>query len=97
MNEQSFNKALKALRNKRKLNQGQVAKCLNLSRPSYCHYESGLRRPTIDTVFRMSALFDVDPMYLFLTLIPENLEKEFPGYFKKTKEQYCKCPDASRK
>jgi transcriptional regulator with XRE-family HTH domain len=46
------------------LSQGQVARMLNLHRPSVSGMEAGTRRVTAEEVSRLAALFDVGVSYL---------------------------------
>lgn len=88
MNFKKFHRTIRDQRIRCNLSQEQVADKLNISRTTYCHYESGLRRPTIDSIFRLAAIFDINPMFLFIALFPEELENEFPEYSSKLDTRY---------
>jgi transcriptional regulator with XRE-family HTH domain len=55
---------LKQIRKARKFNQQKVAMDLNISRASLCHYERGVREPSLEILVRMSEYFGVSIYYL---------------------------------
>ncbi|MGB9848925.1 MAG: helix-turn-helix transcriptional regulator [Moorellaceae bacterium] len=57
-----------ALRNKRKearLTQGEVAKALHISRPTYCKIENGTTDPSLALALRIAAFFNCSVEDLF--------------------------------
>ena len=60
----AFATRLKALREEKNLNQGQLAKALGMSRGSISFYENGERTPDIETLDKVSKFFDVSYNYL---------------------------------
>ena len=54
-----ISKKLKLLREKNNLTQQQVADKLKINRSTYSYYELGKIRPNIDTIIKLSKIFDV--------------------------------------
>lgn len=54
-----FNEKLKISRKSRGMTQRSVAEFLSISERAYQHYENGSREPNIDTLVRLSILFEV--------------------------------------
>jgi methanogenic corrinoid protein MtbC1 len=50
---------IKTLRKEKNINQSQLAKLLKISQTSVAHYEKGDRQPTIETLIRLSSIFEV--------------------------------------
>ena len=59
-----FATRLKALREEKKLNQGQLANAIGISRGSISFYENGDRTPDIEILCKIANYFDVDCDYL---------------------------------
>lgn len=64
-----FGKRLKALREKRKINdskwtQKYVADLIGVARPTYTAYENGTKEPPLDTLNRIADIFEVKLDYL---------------------------------
>lgn len=59
-----FGLRLKELRLKQGLSQVQLAKRLNLTNATISAYESNIRQPTLDTLCKLSSLFNVTTDYL---------------------------------
>lgn len=55
---------IKMLRRKRKLTQSQLANELNVSAQAVSKWEKGLSYPDIETIIKISELFDVTTDYL---------------------------------
>lgn len=60
----SLGQKLKELREKSGKTQEEMAKLLNLGRVSYTQYENDKRIPTLDTLKRLSEIFNVTSDYL---------------------------------
>lgn len=60
----TFAKRIKALRDERKVLQADLARALEISRPTLSAYENGSTLPTIDVVYRAAEFFDVTCDYL---------------------------------
>ena len=50
---------LKRLRTQNKMTQQNVADYLNVTQPSYSHFEAGIREPDISTLIKLAELFKV--------------------------------------
>lgn len=59
-----FSERLKQLRKENNLSQDKIAELLNVSRQSYGRYEAGISEPGIDTLIRISDIFDVSLDFL---------------------------------
>lgn len=61
-----------ALRKKRGWTQGQLAEKLNVRQPTVQRWETGMREPSFEELFRVADLFGVEPGHLLSpnTLIP---------------------------
>lgn len=59
-----FHKILKELRLEKELTQNDMAKSLNISRVAYTNYELGNREPDLDTIIKISYMFEVSLDYL---------------------------------
>lgn len=57
--ENKLPQVLKELREKNSLNQTDIAKKINVSQRAYSFYETGQREPKIDTLLRLSELYNV--------------------------------------
>lgn len=55
---------LKELRKSKKLKQKDIAEKLGISQPAYGNYERGVRQPDIQTLKKLSKIFDVPINYL---------------------------------
>lgn len=55
----SFSEQLKQARKSVKLTQEQVAKALGIDKSTYCGYETGKRRPDVERIRELAALFGV--------------------------------------
>lgn len=97
MSRKSFSETLKKIRIRSGLKQATVAKKLFISRSTYNKYEAGERIPPVEVLVRICILFNLHPMDLFLTLIPEETKQNNPEYFKKiTENQGCLTTDEIR-
>ena len=63
---------LKELRRQKQFTQGDAAALLNLTREAYCQYETGRRRPGLDTLIELCRSLPASSDYL-LDLSPVNL------------------------
>ena len=59
-----FAERLKELRKEKRLTQQKVADSLNISQPNYRRWESGERRPSVETLLMLADYFDVSIDYL---------------------------------
>ena len=57
-------RGLGEIRRKKKLNQLEVARALNISREALSHYETGKREPSLRMLVEMSKYFNVSIHYL---------------------------------
>ena len=55
---------LRILRESKKLTQKDMAEILQVSKPTYCHYETGRYEPDLKTIFRLADYFGVSIDYL---------------------------------
>jgi len=69
-----FNKRLVRLREKNKMKREDLAKLLGVSYSTVAKYEQGVREPDIETIKKISEIFDVTESFL---LGSTNKEKEF--------------------
>lgn len=63
---------LKELRKQKQFTQGDAASTLHLTREAYCQYETGRRRPGLDTLIELCRTLPASSDYL-LDLSPVNL------------------------
>lgn len=70
-------KRLKEARKLAGLSQGQVAKILNLHRPSVSEMEAGNRRVSADEIARLAEIYDVSVAWL-LGEAPETIDAQDP-------------------
>ncbi|MGN0152512.1 MAG: helix-turn-helix domain-containing protein [Wujia sp.] len=89
MKQQSFSSILKEYRIASGLNQSEIAEHLYLAPSTYKHYESGDRIPSIETMIRISVLFQVHPDELLYSLIPKDVRENHPDYVEKLCEKKC--------
>ena len=59
-----FAERLKELRKEKGLTQQKVADSLNISQPNYRRWESGERRPSVETLVMLADYFNVSTDYL---------------------------------
>ncbi len=59
MEEMQFHEKLRMLREKQGLSQRQVAEVLGLDRSTYTYYETGKTEPSLQTLRRLVALYQV--------------------------------------
>ena len=71
MYKEIFTMKLKEARKINKMTTEEVAKALNISRPTYTNYETGRREPNIETLGKMADLFCVSLDWLVGTGISE--------------------------
>lgn len=64
MNESKHSVIMKELRKDRKISQTQIAKELKMTQRMYSTYETGERKPTIDTLIDIANYFNVTLDYL---------------------------------
>lgn len=64
MQESRHSEIMKELRKDRKISQTKVAKALNMTQRMYSTYETGERKPTIDTLMDIANYFNVTLDYL---------------------------------
>lgn len=64
MQESKHSEIMKELRKDRKLSQTKVAKALKMTQRMYSTYETGDRKPTIDTLMDIANYFNVTLDYL---------------------------------
>ena len=57
-------KRIKELRLERKLTQQELVDMVNVTKVSICCYENGTRTPTLETLFELEKVFNVDLNYL---------------------------------
>ncbi len=60
-----FSKRLKELRDEKELSQKEVAELLGVAVSTYANWEQGRRAPSIDDIFNLLYVFDVDANELF--------------------------------
>ena len=56
------------------LSQEQVAKALNVHRSTYTYYENGKTQPSLNTVAKLAAIFNISPLELLPPPDEEELE-----------------------
>ena len=92
---------LRELRENKKLSQGDVAKFLGISRPTYVGYETGTGSP-IRKIKELAALFNVTTDYILGTDIPQkatnpphfSINNDYTDDEKELIEIYRKLPDS---
>ncbi|MFE4115788.1 helix-turn-helix domain-containing protein [Priestia sp. YIM B13448] len=62
--EKAFGEVLKQMRNKKKMSQEQLALEANLERTYISMMERGTRKPTINTIFKLSRVLGIKPSQL---------------------------------
>lgn len=60
-----FKENLKTLREDRKLSQKQVAEKLNIPVSTYANWEQGRTQPSIEDIYRILNLFEIEANELF--------------------------------
>ncbi len=73
---------IKKLRLDRNLTQKQVADALEIQRPTYTRYETGIREPDLEALNRLADFFEVSVDYLLGRTDLPNYEKE-PEYLRR--------------
>ena len=71
-----FLRQLRILRRQNKMSQQQVADALEVSRSTYCSYESGRRTPDIEAIVKLSVFYRVPVERFFEDLIKQYAEDE---------------------
>ena len=66
-----FLRQLRILRRQNKMSQQQVADALEVSRSTYCSYESGRRTPDIEAIVKLSVFYRVPVERFFEDLIKQ--------------------------
>ena len=72
---------LKELRTAHGYNQDYIASCLDISRQTYSHYETGKRNPNPETLFKLAGLYNIsveDLMQLAIE-IDRNIDYDAPA------------------
>ncbi|MBQ9233874.1 MAG: helix-turn-helix transcriptional regulator [Lachnospiraceae bacterium] len=77
---QNLASLLKVKREERSLSQNEIADILGLSRTTYSRYELGVRTPTLESLLNLSAFYQINPMELICSLIPEKSLSYSPEY-----------------
>ena len=72
--EDNFPNRLKRLRDKRKWTKVQAAKAIGITPGAYGNYEYGNREPNIETLVKISEVFDVSIDYLILGMNDTDFE-----------------------
>lgn len=87
----TFSKNLKQIRIKQGLSQKEIADRLGVSQPSYAQYESGKRKPKLETIQKIATALSVNPLVLIGQLsetlsdnlkTAPNIEKAYFDIFK---------------
>ena len=81
MNTKEFATLIRNQRIKAGYNQTEASKLLFLARSTYNHFESGKRMPSTEVIFRIGALYCMDPIQLVSAIIPDEIKEEHPLYF----------------
>ncbi len=80
MNKPKFSEMLKHQRLASGYNQSEVSSLLYMSRSTYNRYESGERIPPVEFIIRVAALYNIHPIDLMRTLIPDDIWDNNPDY-----------------
>ena len=73
-----FANTLRLIRKHSGYTQTKAAQLLFISRQQYCHYENGLRVPSLEILVRMATLYALNPLELIIPLIPRDVALENP-------------------
>ncbi|WP_250228226.1 helix-turn-helix domain-containing protein [Anaeropeptidivorans aminofermentans] len=65
MDKHIFSRRLKELRIAKNLTQEQVSALIDVSRPTYSNYETGLRKPSIQIINKIADVFEISVDWLF--------------------------------
>ncbi|MBE6012961.1 MAG: helix-turn-helix transcriptional regulator [Lachnospiraceae bacterium] len=65
MDKHIFSRRLKELRIAKNLTQEQVSALIDVSRPTYSNYETGLREPSIQIINKIVDVFEISVDWLF--------------------------------
>ena len=65
MDKHIFSRRLKELRIAKNLIQEQVSALIDVSRPTYSNYETGLRKPSIQIINKIADVFEISVDWLF--------------------------------
>ncbi len=60
-----FRNRLRAIREERRYSQMQVAKQLNIAVSTYANWEQGRTQPSINDIYNLISVFDIDANELF--------------------------------
>ncbi len=76
MKSKSFAALLKQKRTTLNLSQSKVAKQCFISKASYNHLEHGIRLPSLETLIRLSHIFNTDPSEFIYAIITDGENDE---------------------
>lgn len=76
MTNTSLGSYLKLLRKKHNYSQEFVASKLNIIRQTYSHYETGRIQPPVDSLYRLSVLYQIPPERLLKFIVHD--DDDFP-------------------
>ena len=80
MNTKEFATLIRNQRMQAGYSQTEASKLLFLARSTYNHFESGKRMPSMEVIFRIGALYCMDPIQLVSAIIPDDIKDEHPLY-----------------
>ena len=80
LNNKNFARLLKQKRENLSLSQNDISEMLGISRSTYTRYESGIHMPTIENLFKLSNIYNMNPIELLYALIPSSQLKNGTSY-----------------
>lgn len=88
MKNTAFSDKLKELRKAHNYNQLYVSTALGISRQTYSHYETGIRTPNPETIYKLAGLYEVsvDELMQLLLMPDENTYYDAPAPSPSTNE-----------
>ena len=88
LSENLLGKRLKELRNVYNYSQDYVAEVMEKTRPTYSHYETGRRKPSTETLYKLSGLYNisVDDLLHLSVELDRNIYYEAPGPYKTSED-----------
>ena len=82
LNNKNFARIIRQKREALSLSQNDISEMLGISRSTYTRYELGIHMPTIENLFKLSNIYNMNPFELIYALIPSSQIKSDAKYKK---------------